>query len=54
MKRFVLAITLACMLSASALAGEIHSTGPESAPGDIQSPPSVAATIIVTILSLVR
>lgn len=30
MKRFVLAITLACALSASALAGEMHTTGAPS------------------------
>ncbi len=35
MKRFVLAITLTCALSASTLAGEMHTTGaPEPVPGD--------------------
>jgi hypothetical protein len=34
MKRFLVAITLACVLSASALAGEIHSVG-VPAPGEI-------------------
>lgn len=40
MKRFLVAIALACTLSASILAGEIHSTG-ASAPGDI---PTVGLT----------
>lgn len=36
MKRFALAIALACILSGSALAGDVHTTGgPE--PGDIHS-----------------
>jgi hypothetical protein len=59
MRRFILAIALACALSGSAMAGEIHSTGPE--PGETQTPPvpgatqgpSIAATVIETILSLV-
>lgn len=35
MKRFALAVALACVLSASVLAGDIHSTGaPEPVPGD--------------------
>ena len=34
MNRFVLAVALACALSGTALAGEIHTTG-EPAPGDI-------------------
>lgn len=40
MKRFVLAVTLTCALSASTLAGEIHTTGAPSpvappVPGDM-------------------
>jgi hypothetical protein len=66
MKRFVLAVTMACALSGSALAGDIHSTGaPAPAPGDIHTTgapapapttqsSSVNATVILTILSLVR
>jgi opacity protein-like surface antigen len=53
MKRFALAIALACVLSGSALAGDVHSTGaPAPAPGSTQSPN--IATAILTILSLVR
>jgi hypothetical protein len=38
MKRFALAIALACALSGSALAGEIHSTGaPAPVPGEIHT-----------------
>ena len=54
MKRFVLAVTLVCMLAATALAGEIPSTGsPAPAPGSTQGP-SIAATVVLTILSLVH
>lgn len=53
MKRFVLAIALACALSGAAFAGDIHTAGaPEPVPGDTQGP-SIAATIILTILSIV-
>ena len=53
MKRFVLAVTLACALAATALAGEIPSTGsPAPAPGNTQGP-SITTTVILTILSLV-
>jgi opacity protein-like surface antigen len=38
MKRFVLAIVVACALSGSALAGDIHSVGgPAPAPGEIHT-----------------
>jgi hypothetical protein len=54
MKRLVLALTLACALSATALAGEIPSTGnPAPALGSTQGP-SIAAKVILTIISLVR
>ena len=39
MKRFALAIALACVLSGSALAGDIHSTG-APAPGQMDGPPT--------------
>jgi hypothetical protein len=60
MKRFVLAIALACALSVTAWAGEVHSTG-APAPGEIHttgapepqaSSPGVVA-ILLTIMSLV-
>jgi hypothetical protein len=69
MKRFVMALALAGVLSGTALAGDIPSTG-GSAPGDIPSTgapspalagdipstgaPSQIVTVILTILSLVR
>ena len=54
MKRILLAITLACVLSGSALAGDIHSVGaPEPAPGETQTPPSVTTIVILTIVSLI-
>ena len=66
MKRFVLAIALACALSGTALAGDFPSTGaPAPAPGDIPSTgapatngitqcPGIATTVILAILRLVR
>jgi opacity protein-like surface antigen len=51
MKRFLLVIALACVLSGSALAGDIHSVG---APAPVTPPSGIAATVILTILSLVR
>ena len=63
MKRIVLAVALACALSGSALAGDVHSTGaPEPAPGDVHTTgvPSptqssgVAATVILACLSFIR
>jgi hypothetical protein len=62
MKRFVIAIALACAISGSALAGDIHTVGaPEPAPvtaaapdpGDVQAPAAnVVTTIILTLISL--
>jgi hypothetical protein len=52
MKRFILAITLACALSVTALAGEVSTTG-APAPGNTQGP-TIATTIVLTILSLIR
>lgn len=51
MKRFVMATALACVLSVSALAGEIHSVG---APAPVTPPSSIAASVVLTILSLIR
>ena len=53
MKRFVLAVALACALSATALAGEIPSTGAPAPSGTTQTS-SIATTIVLTIISLVR
>ena len=39
MKRFAMAVALACVLSVSALAGDIHSVG-APAPGDMGDPPA--------------
>jgi hypothetical protein len=50
MRRFILVIALACVLSSTALAGEIHSTSPTPAP----QTSSKVVTVIFTILSLVR
>lgn len=52
MKRFLLAITLACALCGTALAGNIP-TGGAPSPENTQTPPSVVDTIILTIISLV-
>jgi hypothetical protein len=48
MKRFVIAIALACALSGTALAGDVHST--DAAPPTPQSP---VVTVILTIISIV-
>jgi hypothetical protein len=48
MRRLAMALALACALSNSALAGEIHTTG-IVAPQDS----SVITTVILTILSIV-
>ena len=52
MKRFVLAIALACALSGTALAGDIHSTGAAPAPSP-EASSSVVTTVILTIISIV-
>lgn len=52
MKRFALALFLACALCGTALAGDIPSTG-SPAPGNTQGP-GIAVTVVLTILSLVR
>ncbi|MDQ2975625.1 MAG: hypothetical protein M3R69_09480 [Acidobacteriota bacterium] len=52
MKRFVLAIALACALSVMALAGEIPTSDVAAPPPPQASSPIVA--IILTIISIVR
>jgi len=61
MKRLALAIALACVLSGSALAGEIPSTGAPAPPpaSETETDPGIIhhpgiASVILTILSLVR
>ena len=51
MKRLVLALALTCALSGTVLAGNIPTDGAPS-PGDTMTPPSVATTIILSIISL--
>ena len=54
MRRFVLALALTCALSGPVLAGHIPTIGVASpAPPEPQTT-SIAATVILTILSLVR
>ena len=55
MKRFAMMIALTCVLSGTALAGDVPSTG-APAPGDVPSTgaPSPMVTVILTILSLAR
>jgi hypothetical protein len=47
MKRFAMALVLACALSGTALAGDVPSTGSAS------QPPSTVVAVILTILSIV-
>ena len=55
MRRFAMAIAIACVLSATSLAGEIPSTGaPAPPPPGITQGPGLTTTIVLTILSLVR
>ncbi|MGH9930185.1 MAG: hypothetical protein ACREA9_13315 [Pyrinomonadaceae bacterium] len=71
MKRFVMAVALACVLSGTALAGNIPTGGAPSPSGDTAiagniptsgapslggetQTPSAIATIILTILSIIR
>ena len=56
MKHLALAITLACLLSGAALAGEIPSTGvptPTSTSSGATQGPGLATTIVLTIVSLI-
>lgn len=59
MKRFVMALFLACALSGSALAGDVPSTGsPAPTPGDIHTVdapgeiPSTGISVWLTVLDL--
>ena len=61
MKRFALAIALACVLSGSALAGDIATPGIASpVPGETHSPPGetqgpgLLETLILAIITLPR
>jgi len=56
MKRFALAVALVCVLSGSVLAGDAHTVGaPDPAsPAPTSQSSSVIATVILTILSIVR
>jgi opacity protein-like surface antigen len=42
MKRFLIAISLACALSGPALAGDMPAVGQSPAPGETSSPPAPA------------
>jgi hypothetical protein len=48
MKRFVIAIALACAISGTALAGDIHSTGASEPPAS-----SPVVPVILTIINIV-
>lgn len=52
MKRFLVALTLTCVLSVSAMAGDIPTVGAPLPAPTTQS--SIAATVILAIMSLVR
>jgi hypothetical protein len=58
MKRLALALILTCVLSASALAGDIPTAGVASPPPPPPAPQStsssIATTILLTVLSLIR
>jgi hypothetical protein len=69
MKRFVLAITLACALSATSLAGEVPTTGitppppppeaPATLPGDVpstdyESSPIAESDLLAALLSILN
>lgn len=52
MKRLLIALTLTCLLSVSAVAGDIPSMDKTTlAPGDVPSV-SMATTIVLTLISL--
>jgi hypothetical protein len=52
MKRFLVALTLTCVLSISAMAGDIPTVGVSAPAPTTQS--SIATQVILTIISLVR
>jgi hypothetical protein len=51
MKRFLIAVTLACVLSGTALAGEMPGVSPAPVSGGTQS--SAVVSVVLTIISLV-
>jgi hypothetical protein len=53
MKRLLMTVALTCLLSVSALAGDIPCGAPAPVPGDTPSV-GVAATIVLTLVSLIR
>lgn len=54
MKRFLMIVTLTCLLSVSALAGEVPTVGGATpAPGEVPTV-GVAATIVLTVIGLLR
>lgn len=54
MKRIVMATILACVLSGVALAGEIPIGGFAPPPPSPTQPTSITATVVLTLLSLLR
>jgi hypothetical protein len=54
MKRFVLALALTCALSGTVLAGYIPTIGSATPTPPEPQATSIATTVILTILSLVR
>ncbi|MBC8029210.1 MAG: hypothetical protein H7Z16_03790 [Pyrinomonadaceae bacterium] len=62
MKRFLIAITLTCVLSVSALAGDIPTCGAPALPGDIPTcgAPATASNgtqsspVVTVILAIIR
>ena len=54
MKRFGVALVLTCVLSVSALAGDIPTIGKASTPPPPQSTSSHTTTIVLTIIVLLR
>jgi hypothetical protein len=58
MKRLALALILTCVLSVSALAGDIPTAGvastPPPPPTTQSTSSSIATTILLTVLSLIR
>ena len=54
MKRLVIAMALTCVLSVSAFAGDIPMDSPAPASTGSTQTTSIAATIILTLISLAR
>jgi hypothetical protein len=54
MKRLLIALALTCVLSGSVFAGDMDTAGaPAPVAGETQGP-GITATVILTILSLIR